>query len=105
MRTDLRAFVAASPHGWNHEEWLGLLEQLRERGHDVEDHQAIGSMLERERLRALLEKVPGLGAKRVQAIVEKFGDRWRLHEASADEISRGSNVPLPLAEKIAAVVQ
>lgn len=105
LRKDLRAFAATRPQGWNHEEWTGLLAQLRERGHDISDPDAIGSMLERERLSALLEGVPGLGPKRVQAITERFDALWRLRNASADEISREANLPLPLAEKIAEVVR
>ena len=47
-----------------------------------------------------LEKVPGLGAQRVKSISERYGNVWRLKEASADDLARDANVPRPLAERI-----
>jgi hypothetical protein len=104
-RTELggvvRGFVSGRPQGWNHDEWLGFLEDLRSRGHNVEDRDSIGSMLERERLAQALAKVPGIGAQRVQAIAERFGNLWRLKDAGAEELAREANIPRPLAERIA----
>ena len=100
LRGDLRDFASGRPQGWNHDEWLGFLEDLRQRGHDVEDRDAVGGMLERERLNVLLEKVPGMGAGRVRAVGDRFGSVWRLKDASADEIAREAKLPRPLAEKI-----
>lgn len=100
LRSEARGFVSGRPHGWTHDDWMGFLEDLRSRGHNVEDKDAIGSVLERERLAHLLEKVPGIGTQRVNAITTRYGNIWRLKEASADELAREVNVPRPLAERI-----
>ncbi|HEY0035397.1 MAG TPA: hypothetical protein VGB66_01855, partial [Longimicrobium sp.] len=50
LQADLRAFAIARPSGWNHEDWLGFLDFLREKGHDLSAPEEIGSRLERERL-------------------------------------------------------
>jgi hypothetical protein len=100
LRADARGFVSGRPQGWNHDEWLGFLEDLRQRGHNVEDRDAIGSLLERERLGVMLEKVPGIGAQRVRSIADHYGNVWRLKDASADELSRDAKIPRPLAERI-----
>lgn len=105
LRRDLRAFVTARPEGWNHQEWLDLLDGLRDHGYDTQDADEIGALLERERLGSLLEKVPGLGPKRVRAVADKFGTLWRLRDASADEISREANLPPAVADQIVAAVR
>lgn len=105
LRSDLRDFAAARPHGWGHEDWVSFLDDLRERGHNVEDRDQVGHMLEQERLSLVLEKVPGMGAQRVRSIAEKFGNLWQLRQADADRIAREANVPRPLAEKVAEAVR
>ena len=100
LRSDARAFVRGRPGGWDHDEWLGFLEDLRQRGHNIEDREAIGSVLEKERLGAVLEKVPGIGAQRVRSIAERYGNVWRLKEANPDELAREAGIPRPLAERI-----
>jgi hypothetical protein len=105
LRSDLRDFAAARPQGWGHEDWVGFLDNLRERGHNVEDRDQVGHMLEQERLSLVLEKVPGMGAQRVRSIAEKFGNLWQLRQADADRIAREANVPRPLAEKVAEAVR
>lgn len=100
LRADVRGFVSGRPQGWNHDEWLSFLEDLRGRGHNIEDRDAVGSLLERERLSVILEKVPGIGAQRVRSVAERYGNVWRLKDASADELSRDANIPRPLAERI-----
>jgi hypothetical protein len=100
LRTEARGFVSGRPQGWNHDEWLGFLDDLRGRGHNVEDRDAIGSLLERERLAVTLEKVPGLGAQRVKSISERYGNVWRLKDASVDDLTRDTKIPRPLAERI-----
>ena len=49
------------------------MDDLRQRGHNVEDRDAIGSMLERERLGVVLERVEGISAPRVRVIAERYG--------------------------------
>lgn len=100
LRSEARGFVSGRPNGWSHDDWIGFLEELRGRGHNVDDKEAIGSTLERERLAHVLEKVPGIGTQRVRAITDRYGNIWRLKEASADDLARDANIPRPLAERI-----
>ena len=100
LRAEARGFVAGRPQGWNHDEWLGFLEDLRQRGHNVEDRDAIGSMLERERLGVVLERVEGISAQRVRSISERYGNVWRLKDATPEELARETKIPQPLAERI-----
>ena len=100
LHADVRSFASTRPEGWNHEEWLGFLEDLRSRGHNIEDRDAIGSMLERERIGIALEKVPGLGPQRIRSIADRYGNLWRLKDVSAEELAREVNIPRPLAERV-----
>jgi hypothetical protein len=100
LRADVRDFAKAKPQGWNHDEWLGFLEHLKTRGHNIHDHEAIGTMLERERIAVLLEKVPGLGPQRISALAEKFGNIWRLKGASAEEIAAATKLPRDVAQRV-----
>jgi hypothetical protein len=100
LRADLRAFAEGRPQGWDHADWLVFLDHLRERGHDTADADAIGLMLERERLAALLERVQGMGPKRVQGIVERYDTIWSAHHASVDELAALPGMNLSLAEKV-----
>ena len=100
LKSEARGFVTGRPQGWNHDEWLGFLDDLRQRGHNVEDRDAIGSMLERERLGAMLERVEGISPQRVRSISERYGNVWRLKDANAEELARDAKIPQPLAERI-----
>ena len=100
LRADLRDFAVARPGGWDHHDWLSFLDHLRERGHDTADADAIGLALERERLAVLLGQVPGMGPRRVQAVVERFDTVWSLHHADLDQIAAVPGMNLSLAEKV-----
>jgi hypothetical protein len=100
LKKALRDFAAARPDGWNHDDWIHFLEDLKARGHNINDRDAVGRMLERERLGVLLEKVPGMGPQRIQKLADKFGTVWRLRDASTDEIADAANLPRALAEKV-----
>jgi hypothetical protein len=100
LRADVRDFAKAKPQGWNHDEWLGFLEHLKTRGHNIHDHEAIGTLLERERIGVLLEKVPGLGPQRISALTEKFGNIWTLKNASAEEIAAAAKLPRDVAQRV-----
>ena len=100
LRKDLRDFAGARPDGWGHEDWLKFLEDLQARGHNINDRDAIGSMLERERLALALERIPGVGPQRVRSIADRYGYLWRLRETDADQLSREANVPKNVAEKV-----
>lgn len=101
---DLRQFVSENPHGWGHDEWLGLLDRLRERGHSVDDTEQVGRDLERERLATKLEGVQGVGPQRVKAISERYGSIWSLMYADVDDLVQAASIPRPLAERIKAAV-
>jgi hypothetical protein len=104
MRSDLREFASTRPDGWSHDEWLGLLDSLRERGHDTSDTETIGRDLERERLSVTLERIPGLGPRKVDALVDRFGTLWSLRQANAEEIASVPTIPRNLAERIVEAV-
>lgn len=107
MQERLRAFVDSHPGGWDHDAWLGLLTDLSGSGHDIDDTEAIGRALERERVRAVLEGagVKGLGPKRRDALIEHFGSLWALRHASADEIAEVPRVHRDLAEAIVEAIR
>ena len=98
----LEAFVGDHPEGWDHEGWLALLSDLEQAGADVSDPDEIGRALERARLASTLrsKKVQGLGPKRIEAVVERFGTLWNLNHATADEIAEIPTVPAALAQSV-----
>lgn len=100
LRRDLRDFASARPEGWNHEDWLVFLESLRDRGHNVNDRDAIGLALERERLDLALCGIRGVGPRRRNALVEHFGTIWKLRNAEIADIVRVGSVPGVVAERI-----
>jgi hypothetical protein len=100
LRADLRAFVAARPGGWGHEDWIAFLDHLRERGHDTSDAEAIGRALERERLAAQLERVQGMGPRRVQAVADRYETLYSAARADVDEIAALPGMNRALAEKV-----
>lgn len=105
LREDLRAFVQARPGGWGHDDWMTFLDHLSERGHDTSDPDAVGLLLERERLWALLERVPGMGPRRIEAVVGRFDTIWSAHHAGVDEIAALPGMNRSLAEKVRQALQ
>ncbi len=99
LAADLRDFVTRFRE-WGHSEWLGLLEELRGKGHDVADTQSVGMQLERERLASRLEGVEGMTAKRVQAVVGRYGTLYSLRQASTEELAGVSGMNFALAETV-----
>lgn len=97
----LAAFVEAHPDGWSHEEWLGLLHDLRQHGVSG-DPGAIGDALERAHLEATLKRlgVKGLGPKRIEAIVDQFGRLYEARQARAEDFAALPTVPKALAEAL-----
>jgi Helix-hairpin-helix domain len=100
LRADLRAFVTARPSGWGHDDWIAFLDHLRERGHDTSNPESIGHALERERLAAMLERVQGMGPKRVSSVVDRYETVWSCARADADEIAALPGMNRALAEKV-----
>lgn len=105
LQRDLRDFAKGRPQGWNHEEWLSFLEQLKERGHNINDREAIGSLLERERINLLLEKIPGLGPQRIRTLTEKFGSVWSLRDADAGQLATEAKLPRDVAQRVVDALQ
>ena len=107
MEKKLQAFIEAHPDGWDHQAWLDLLHELEEEGFDVSDPDAIGWELERERLAWELRRkdVPGLGPKRIGAVVERFGTLWSLRHAQAEELAEIKTIHGKLADKVVDAVR
>jgi hypothetical protein len=100
LQADLRAFAAGRPEGWSHEDWLAFLDHLKERGHETGNPEALGDALERERLAVILEEVPGMGPRRVDSVVNRFGALWHLSQASVEDVSSLPSIPRALAERV-----
>ena len=102
FRAQLRTFVTAHPHGWNHHEWLELLAELTDEGVDTTDPDVIGTALEEERVLAFLEglDLKGLGPKRREALAAHFGRLWDLRHASAEDIAQVPSFHAGLAEAV-----
>jgi NAD-dependent DNA ligase len=102
FRAQLRAFVDAHPHGWNHLDWLELLAGLTDSGVDTTNPDQIGTALEQERVLACLEglEIKGLGPKRREALAAHFGGLWNLEHASADDIAQVPSFHPALAKAI-----
>lgn len=108
MEQHLNAFIEAHPDGWDHVQWLGLLADLEENGFDVNDPTAIGYELENQRLAWELRRreVPGLGPKRIDAVVGHFGTLWSLQHADVEDFADiKKSVPGKLAEKVVTAVR
>jgi hypothetical protein len=101
---ELRRFVAEHPNGWEHADWLELLQRLRQHGQDTGDADGLGRALERQRLMILLGHVPGIGLKRMQAITDRYPNVWTLRQAGIDGLAASVNIPASLAERIQEVV-
>jgi hypothetical protein len=100
LRAELRDFASGRPAGWNHEDWMSFLDHLRGKGHDVGNSDEIGMALERERLAVRLGQVPGMGPRRVDALVERFDTLYSLGRASVDEIAAVPGMNRSLAERV-----
>jgi hypothetical protein len=99
LRGELRDFARSRPDGWGHDDWMGLLGDLRGRGHDVSDEGAVGMQLERERLAHQLEGVDGLG-KKADALVDRFETVYSLRQASVDDVAGVKGMDRQLAERV-----
>jgi hypothetical protein len=107
MDQHLTAFIEAHPEGWGHNEWLGLLAQLERAGFHIGDTDEIGLALEKQRLaRELRERhVPGLGPKRIDAVVDRFGTLWSLRQADAGQLAEIKTIPGELAQRVVEAVR
>lgn len=103
----LRAFIETHPGGWNHDDWLALLSDLEVNGVDVRDRDEVGVALEKERLSWELRRraVPGLGPKRIEAVVGRFGTFWSLRQAGPEDLAAIRTIPPALAERLVEAVR
>lgn len=98
----LKEFVDTHRTGWSHHEWLGLLGELTDAGHDTSDPDHIGMALERERVKLLLEEamVRGVGPKRREAVARHFATVWNLQHASVEDLAEVPGFHRGLAEAL-----
>jgi hypothetical protein len=87
LQLELNQFVATHAEGWSHNEWLALLDRLRSLGIQA-DPEKVGAQLEKTRLAAVLrsKQVPGLGPRRIEALVDRFQTLWSVRHASTEDI-------------------
>ena len=106
VKDRLNRFIEAHPSGWDHQAWLGLLDELRSEGVDISEPESLGLELERERVTRVLseQEVRGLGPKRVEALAERYPTLWSLRQASPDELAQIKTIPGTLAKKIHAAL-
>lgn len=100
LKGALRDFASAMPHGWGHQDWINFLESLHERGHNINDRDAIGLALEKERLDLFLDSIRGVGPRRRAALIERYGTLWNVRNAEVEEIARVAKMPRSLAEEV-----
>ena len=107
MAREIFAFVEAHPHGWSHDEWLGLLHHLGSSGQDVSDPDEIGLTLERARVQVALKHtgIKGLGPKRIDAIAAEYSFLPQLRDTDPNEVAAKTGVPRKLAQEIAATIR
>src|SRR5512140_3849457 len=101
LDSEVHWFVAEHPNGWSHSDWERLLADLSAKRIDVADVAQVGVRLEAERLRQCLltSGVSGLGPRRVDAIVEKFGSVANLRNSGAERIAEIPTIPRRMAEE------
>ena len=100
LQAEIERFVAGHPEGWDHEEWAGLVDELRAAGYDVSDEAAIGLAAERARLAAMLGQVKSVGPQRIKVIIDRYETIWSLRGAPAEELAASTKIPLAVAERI-----
>lgn len=80
-----------------------LLQQIRDESHRfaITYHRKLRG---KSALRSLLDDIPGIGARRRRALLDRFGSLRGLREASIEELRRAAGIPESLATTIHDVV-
>jgi len=107
LNEHLSTFVEDHPEGWGHDEWTTLLQSLEQQGEEIADADSVGWALENLRLGLALRRagVPGLGPKRIDRVVNRFGTLWSLRQASADQVAEIPTIHQGLAEQLVTAVR